>query len=261
MNKINSKKNKSGGRESKNDLIAVSAIDESPFQPRLDMDQDKLQELANSIKEDGLIQPVPVVKEKNGRYTLIAGHRRLAAHKMLSLEKIKVTVLEKTDEKKIAASALIENIQRENLNLIELALQYQHLLNNSVFSSISELSKKIGKSRADVGKVLKALSLPDAIIEDVKNNKTTKDVKILDAIGKLPNEEEMITVYNWFKETKASRAEVVENVKERIKPNKDNYESKIYNRLNTIKKIDLSGISKKNQKEIESLLDKIITLL
>jgi ParB family chromosome partitioning protein len=106
--------------------IDVSKIKANPNQPRKIFDEEKLNDLSESIKEHGLLQPIVVVE--NGNYTLIAGERRLRAHKLAKFDKIKAIIID-ADELKLRELALIENIQRDDLNIIELAYCYAQLLN------------------------------------------------------------------------------------------------------------------------------------
>src|SRR5574344_1097529 len=103
--------------------INVSLIKANPNQPRKIFDEEKLQELSESIKEHGLLQPIVVVENDDGTFTLIAGERRLRAHKLAQIEEIKAVIVD-AEELKLRELALIENIQRDDLNVIELAFCY-----------------------------------------------------------------------------------------------------------------------------------------
>ena len=149
----------SGNSES---FIDISLIHANPNQPRKDFKEDALQELADSIKEIGIIQPV-IVEKKNGKYEIVAGERRYRASKLAGLKKI--PVIEKTfSEEEKYEIALIENIQRENLSPIEEAKAYQQLINNYSLSQ-DALSKKLGKKRSTIANSLRLLKLP----EDMQN--------------------------------------------------------------------------------------------
>ncbi len=143
------------------DLVAeieVSLIDPNPYQPRKHFDEVKLQELSESIKNHGLLQPVVVVS-MDERYILVAGERRLRAHKLAGLETIRAIVASVNfDEIKMRELALIENIQRENLNPIELAHSYQELI--AVHNITHEaLAKIVHKSRSQITNTMRLLSL------------------------------------------------------------------------------------------------------
>jgi len=136
--------------------IELSEIKPNPYQPRKTFNDDSLQELAESIKEDGLIQPIVVVEDGEG-YMLIAGERRFRASKLAHLETIKAVILNKDDES-IRKIALLENIQRENLNAIELANAYNELINNQQLTQ-EELATTIHKSRTHITNTLRLLQL------------------------------------------------------------------------------------------------------
>ena len=136
--------------------IALKDIRPNPFQPRKTFNEDSLQELAESIKNDGLIQPI-VVKEDIDSYIIIAGERRFRASKIAKLKEIRAIVLN-SDEEKMRQFALIENIQREELNSVELAFAYQELLKLHD-NTHEELSLMIHKSRAHITNTLRLLQL------------------------------------------------------------------------------------------------------
>lgn len=160
----NSNSNSSGVKK-----IEVALIDANPNQPRKVFDETKLQELSESIKEHGLLQPIVVVKNDNGRYTLIAGERRLRAHKLASLEEISA-IITNIDELKLREHALIENIQREDLNVIELAFCYAQLINEHNITH-EELSKKVFKSRASITNTLRLLQLSSYVQQFLSSGK------------------------------------------------------------------------------------------
>ncbi|MFX4154158.1 ParB/RepB/Spo0J family partition protein [Aliarcobacter butzleri] len=137
--------------------INVSLIKANPNQPRKIFDEEKLQELSESIKEHGLLQPIVVVENDDGTFTLIAGERRLRAHKLAQIEEIKAIVVD-AEELKLRELALIENIQRDDLNVIELAFCYAQLLNEHNITH-EELSKKVFKSRTSITNTLRLLQL------------------------------------------------------------------------------------------------------
>ncbi|DAB30145.1 MAG TPA: chromosome partitioning protein ParB [Sulfurimonas sp. UBA12504] len=136
--------------------LLLKDIRPNPFQPRKSFDEESLQELADSIKKDGLIQPIIVTEDIDG-YVLIAGERRLRASKLAKLKTIKAVLLN-SDEQKMRQYALIENIQREELNAVELAEAYGELLKLHELTH-DELSSMIHKSRAHITNTLRLLQL------------------------------------------------------------------------------------------------------
>ena len=141
--------------------IDIDQIETNPFQPRTEFDETALRELAQSIKEQGVIQPVTVRKLGYNKYQLISGERRLRASKMAGLAKIPAFIRVANDEQMLEL-ALIENIHRENLNAIEVAISYQRLIDECNLTQ-EEVSEKVGKSRSTVANFLRLLKLPAEI--------------------------------------------------------------------------------------------------
>jgi ParB family chromosome partitioning protein len=142
-------------------LIPVGQIEANPYQPRTHFDQDALQELAESIRTQGIIQPVTVRQLGPNQYQLISGERRLQASKLAELDSIPAYI-RKADDQQMLEMALIENIQRENLNAIEIALSYQRLLSECNLRQ-EDLGERVGKNRSTITNYLRLLKLPPDI--------------------------------------------------------------------------------------------------
>ena len=142
--------------------LKISLIDPKRDQPRKYFDKEALEQLATSISENGLLQPILVREYGEGRYQIIAGERRFRASKLAGLSEIPAIVLEK-DDKRAAQIALIENIQREDLNPIEEAMAYKSLAEEYDMTQ-EELSTQVGKSRSAIANIIRLLDLPDEII-------------------------------------------------------------------------------------------------
>lgn len=140
--------------------IPVSQIEANPFQPRKEFDETALEELAQSIKQQGVITPVTVRKMPDGKYQLIAGERRLRASKLAGIKEIPAYVRVATDGQ-MMEMALVENIQRENLNAMEVAFSYNALIEECKLTH-EQLSEKLGKSRSTITNYLRLLNLPAA---------------------------------------------------------------------------------------------------
>lgn len=151
--------------------ISVDDIETNPFQPRTHFDQEALQELAESIRIQGIIQPITVRQIGPVKYQLISGERRLQASKMAGLTKIPAYV-RTADDQQMLEMALIENIQRENLNAIEIALSYQRLMTECSLKQ-EQLGDRVGKNRTTVNNYMRLLKLPPAIQAAVRDNKIT----------------------------------------------------------------------------------------
>ena len=149
--------------------IPLKYIKSNPFQPRTDFDEEALSELADSIVTQGIIQPITVRRINDEEYQLISGERRLIASKKAKLKSIPAYVREANDQQMLEM-ALIENIQRENLNAIEIATSYQKLLTECNLKQ-EELGDRVGKKRTTVTNYLRLLKLPPDIQEAIREDK------------------------------------------------------------------------------------------
>lgn len=144
-----------------NRLLDIDEIEPGPYQPRKNFDQEKLQELANSILTSGLVQPVIVNFGNNGKYQIIAGERRYRACKIAGLKQIP-SIIKNLSSKEMLEIALIENIQRQELTAIEEAEGYERLMNEFGYTQ-SELGDVVGKSRSHISNLLRLNNLPESI--------------------------------------------------------------------------------------------------
>ena len=151
--------------------VDVEKLLPNPHQPRTEFDKDALQELADSIKEHGVIQPVLVEKADGDNYYIIAGERRTRAAKLAGLTKIPVRVQSFSEEKKLEV-ALIENIQREDLNALEEALAYRKLMDMCSITQ-DEVARRVGKNRTTVTNALRLLKLPEDMQTSLANDEIT----------------------------------------------------------------------------------------
>lgn len=147
--------------------INLDQIEVNPFQPRTDFDQEALQELSESIKVQGIIQPITVRKLNNNSFQLISGERRFQASKLAGLEKVPAYV-RTADDQQMLEMALIENIQRQDLNAMEVALSYQRLLTECDLKQ-EQLGDRVGKKRSTVNNYLRLLKLPPDIQAAVRD--------------------------------------------------------------------------------------------
>lgn len=157
--------------------VVVSAIQElnvtdirpNPFQPRTEFDEEALNELAASIKSIGIVQPITVRTVEDGKYEIVAGERRFRASKLAGLTSIPAYI-RKTEDDSLLELALIENIQREDLNAIEVAISYQRLIDECSLTQ-DQLSERVGKKRATIANYLRLLKLPAQIQLAVRDKK------------------------------------------------------------------------------------------
>ena len=141
--------------------VAIVDIEPNPLQPRTDFSEEALQELATSISELGVIQPITLKRGENGKYIIISGERRWRASQMAGLERLPAYIREVEDED-LHAMALVENIQRENLNAIEIALGMQRLVDECGLTQ-EGLAQKVGKKRSTVSNYMRLLNLPSQV--------------------------------------------------------------------------------------------------
>lgn len=231
-------------------LIEISKITPNPFQPRKTFDEAALNELANSIKEHGLIQPIIVLK-KNDSFILVAGERRLRATQILGKENILAFVSD-SDESKLRELALIENIQRENLNPIELANSYKDLI--EVYNITQEnLAELIHKSRTQITNTLRLLNLDSKTQELIASGKISQGhAKVLVGLDK---EDEKVLVDSILGQKLSVRD--TERLVQKVK-NKENMEdAEFENSMQSLKQAlnKLGFISKNNKKELIIRLD------
>ena len=154
--------------------LLIENVIPNPNQPRKTFDDAKLRELSNSIKHSGLLQPIIVAKgqnENSGKYIIIAGERRYRATKLAGLEKIKAVIID-IAEKDILKNAIIENVQREDLNPVEEANGYKHIIEDFGYTH-DQLAKEVGKSRSHITNLLRILNLPSEVIVAIKNGNIT----------------------------------------------------------------------------------------
>jgi ParB family chromosome partitioning protein len=153
-------------------MLNPAIIDPNPHQPRTSFDEAPLAELASSIREYGILQPILVTVAEKGRYQLIAGERRLRASKLAGLTEVPV-IVRTLDEQQKLEFAIIENVQRENLNPVEAALSYRRLIDEFNLSQ-EETAKKVGKARSTIANTLRLLSLPAEIKQGLIDGKITE---------------------------------------------------------------------------------------
>ncbi|MDI3544718.1 MAG: ParB family transcriptional regulator, chromosome partitioning protein [Rikenellaceae bacterium] len=172
-------------------LIPVDQIESNPFQPRTDFDEDALYDLAESIKHLGIIQPITVRKIDENRYQLISGERRLRAARLANLNEIPAFVKD-ADDNTLLELALVENIQRQDLNAIEIANSYQKLLEEFNLTQ-EELSSRVGKNRATISNYLRILNLPPAIQAAIRYEKIT--MGHARALASIDDDEDLMNIF------------------------------------------------------------------
>lgn len=208
--------------------LDLSELRVNPYQPRKTFDEEALKELASSIKEHGVFQPIIVKKSIKG-YDIIAGERRVRASKLAGLTKVPAIIRDFTDEQMMEI-ALLENLQRENLNAIEEAEAYQSMLTKLGLTQ-EELSKKVGKSRSHITNLLGILRLPGEVRQMVSDGKLS--MSHARVLSKLESEDQIVAFANKIKTEKlpvreieklTENKEIEKKVKVERKPKSNDYQ-------------------------------------
>lgn len=257
----------------------INKIVPNKYQPRTNFDANGLEELAHSIREKGIIQPLIVTSGSDGNFELIAGERRLRASKIAGLSHVPVILLEVNNEDSLLELALIENVQRTDLNPIEEAEAYKKLIEKFGYTQ-EETAKRVGKQRSTVTNMLRLLKLPDFVREDITTGILTEGhgralVKLVDEPMKLKEIKQMIVknglsvrqtekIIKKASLNKPSTKRTLKSNSEEIPLSyKNSLITQLTNRLNS--KISISQIGSRGKIEIEyySLddLDRVTELL
>jgi len=243
--------------------VRVDLISNNPFQPRIEIKQEQLKELANSIDKDGQIQPI-IVQKFEDKYIVIAGHRRVAAHKLLKKDHIWAHIVEEefTDTKEnnrlLFTTAAIENIQRENLHPIEIALSCKEAIDKKVFQSTIEISQALNKSKSYISKIMSVLKLDQVIVNDLLNNKSVKDLEVLYELQKIKDAKQQIKLFNEYKNKIITR----EDIRNAVKAQKSTVNIAPIRFKSNKKKLELSvDFTQLEEKDAKELQRKIKALL
>ncbi len=247
--------------------LKIEDLRVNPYQPRKIFDEDALKELASSIKEHGVFQPIIVKKSIKG-YEIVAGERRFRASKLAGLDKIPAIIRDFNDEEMMEI-ALLENLQRENLNAIEEAEAYKSLIEKLDLTQ-EELSKKVGKSRSHITNILGLLRLPENVQEMVNENKLSmaharvlSKLESVDLINKLAKriDEEKMSVHELEDLTKQEEVVKKNTITKKAKTNEYKYvEDLMRDKLDTKvkisdKKIEISFVNNADLNRILEILD------
>lgn len=196
--------------------IPLEDIIPNAKQPRQDFDQKALEELSNSIKQHDIIQPLTVTQLPSGKYKLIAGERRWRAAKLAGVKDVPV-YQRQADDKEVLELALLENLQRENLNAIEIGLSYQRLMDECAMTQ-EEVAVRMGMDRSTVANYIRMLKLPPDIIVAVRNGKLTMGhARALINAGEV---DKQLYIYNTIVSKNLSVRQTEELVKQMYKPGK-----------------------------------------
>ena len=256
--------------------ISVNLIRPNPWQPRKYFNPESLQELADSIREHGILQPLVVVPLADGYYQLIVGERRLRAAQLAGLEKVPAIIKEGVEEQKKLELALIENIQRHNLDPIEEAMAYQQLIDQYKLTQ-EEVAKKVGKGRTTVTNMLRLLHLPikiqRAVAEGVISEGHARAILSVPGMEKQLSFYEIVVVENLTVRQAEERARGILERPKAVRaqrapsdPEVAALESELRGKLGTKVKVQKSGESGKitieffSQEELQNFMEKMSKL-
>lgn len=256
--------------------IPINHIETNPFQPRVDFETEALNELADSIREQGIIQPLTVRKMGYDRYQLISGERRLRACQIAGLTEVPCYIRIANDQQ-VLEMALVENIQRENLNALEIAFSYQRLIEECELTQ-EELSQRVGKNRSTVTNYLRLLKLPVDIQVSIRDGKIT--MGHARALLSLEDESAQILILKETIEKDLSVREIEERIRNYNKPvvqkkapikydipeEISNFSKSISDKLKANVSVHLNNkgkgnivISFQSKKELERLLQELVS--
>lgn len=249
--------------EANKSILKIKDIKDNPFQPRIEMKEESLQELADSIKSEGQLQPI-IVQKHNNKYIVIAGHRRLYAHKLINKETIWASIVDAPysdsieNNQLLFRQATIENVQRDQLFPLELALACQEAIDKGLYKTRDELSNVINKSKSYLAKVMAILKLSQKIIKDLSENKSVKDIEALYELQKIKDPKRQEELYFLLKDKKASR----EDIRSEVKNQSNKKVTGAVNYKKTKQKIslsvDLTKLNEKQKNDFETKLEKLI---
>lgn len=228
--------------------VAIDSIKPNPYQPRIIFNEEEIKKLAESIKNYGIIQPITIRKNRDEEYELIAGERRLRASKVAGIKKI-AAVLRELDDLQMAEIALVENLQRKDLNYLEEALAYQKLLEKFKLTQ-KDLAVRIGKSQSTIANKLRILTLNPELLREINTNIITE--RHARALLKLTDNSKQMGILKRIKEKELTVKETekqIEHLLQGDKRKKPNYKAhykdlRIFkNSLNkTIKEMKIAGL-------------------
>ncbi len=242
--------------------VSVELIVPNPYQPRKTFDQQKFDELVQSVKNQGIIQPIVITpKGDDGKYYIVVGERRWRAAKALGMEKVPA-IIKKMEKKEIMEAALIENIQREDLNVVEMAEAFKKLMDEFTYTQ-EELANIVGRSRSSVANVLRILRLPEEMKTALREGKITEGHAR--ALLAVESEKEREKLFKKMLQTKITVREAEKKVSKKKEKdvNLQAIEERLSQALKT--KVYITGRKKKGKlvieyysmEQLEGLIEKI----
>jgi len=248
--------------ENKTILISLEKLQANPYQPRIDINIQSLNELISSIEQNGLLQPIIVTKtQENGIRTIIAGHRRFEAFKIMGKKEIQAIVIDDVKEQDLAILSLTENLMRENLHPIENAIAMKNILTNNIVESQNKLAEYLGLSKGYISKLMNILKLPSSVVQKIKTD-NYKDINVLVLLNKISSETEILTVYEHIKNF--PRLEAEKYIKNKLSLEKPEKTSTINIKATAIKTtitVETKKLSKVQKETLQQKIDELHQLV
>jgi len=236
-------------------LVSIASLKSNPYQPRIEIAQNAIIELANSIKENGLLQPITVLSNNDDTYTIVFGHRRVAAYAYLNKENIEANILSSLDNQSLVIAPIVENLQRKDMEPIETAMALSRVLKMGIIKTQNDLASSLGISQGRISKLLSILKLSDELLEAVTKIHY-KDVTVLAAINKIEKNKQL-DIFNSIKIL--PREIALEKIK--IFLSKKEVTIKRVQHNNNSIKINTKGISRETKDKIIAHIQEIELLL
>jgi len=147
--------------------VLIESLKTNPYQPRIEIDRNAIEELANSINENGLLQPITVLDNNDSTYTIVFGHRRAAAYEFLNKKEIEANILSSLANQDLVIAPIVENLQRKDMEPIETAMALNKVLKMGIIKTQTELSKSLGITQGRISKLLSILKLSEEVLQEV----------------------------------------------------------------------------------------------
>ncbi len=236
-------------------VVKLENLKTNPYQPRIQMNKDHIQELANSIQQNGLLQPITVLNNHDNSFTIVFGHRRAAAYEYLGKETIEANILNSIENNNLVISPIVENLQRKDMEPIETAMALNKVIKMGVSKTQEDLAKLLGISQSRISKLLAILKLDDILLDNISKNKY-KDVTVLAALNKVPTQEQL----QIFEKIKfLSRFEALEEIKNSLNK-KDVVVKRVIKGNNSIK-VNTKGLDAQTKEKVYSYIKQIENIL
>jgi len=242
-------------KEEKKTSVKIASLVTNPYQPRLAMDKDAIEELAKSISGNGLLQPITVLDNGDDTFTIVFGHRRVAASEFLNHKNIDANILTSLDNQDLIISPIVENMQRKDMEPLETAIALDRVLKMGILKTQNDLSTSLGITQGRISKLLSILKLSQDVLQNISDSHY-KDVTVLAALNKV-NPEKQLEVFDQIKIL--PRSEALEIIKKSLTSKKIKAKRIIHSN-NTIK-INTKNISPEIKSKVLAHINEIELLL